>query len=309
MFIFTKASVRNRSRSRPFANRVWARLEELEPRALLAVTALTAAQALPSSPASGRTVATQVTFNAANQTPTGPFTLLSTGNQPGSNNPSAGQPGSAAFVPPNTTPTFPQRTVLSVDLALVALPMDSGALELQTPARSTGEYFLSNQGLLPQTPAALQTVSRLPSLSQGITPRAVGGGETQVIGTGEHYDNTPSLDPFNHNTAPAQERLTPQPEPRSRLPVLPRQHAPALPQTDGGAQRQSAVPDKRWAQACADVFAAEVDGETLQGEPTLVRAPDLLQAAAAAAGALGGVMWYREPAGQRRWQERFETGH
>src|SRR5580704_9139756 len=101
MFISIQPRVRKKSRCRPFSNRVWARLEELEPRSLLAVMPLT-----PANPPSGNTVAHQATFNAASQTPSGPFTIQNTGNQPGSNNPSAGQAGgfqNAAFAPPNTT--------------------------------------------------------------------------------------------------------------------------------------------------------------------------------------------------------------
>lgn len=286
MFHFTQSRARNRSRSRRFANRVWARLEELEPRSLLAVTTLTAAQALPPNPQSS---------------PSGNIIV----NQ-------------AILNPPlnNVPPTFQQRTVLSVDYALDSVPIDSGALEFQTPARSTGEYFLSNQGLLPQTPAALQTVSKLPSLSQGITRPAFVGGATEGTVPDNRNNVSINLDPFDPNVVPAQAQPVSKPEERSapsqlpmprQLPVVePQDRLPPLPPIDGDAQGSSVPTQHRWEEASASVFAAE-GGESLLEEPSTVPAPDLLQAATAAAGALAGITWYREPTGQRRWRVSYDA--
>jgi len=286
MFIFTKPRAHNRWRSR-FTNRVWARLEELEPRSLLAVTTLTAAQALPPNPQSslsGNIVVNQAILN-----------------------------------PPliNAPPTFLQRTVLSVDYALDSVPIDSGALEFQTPARSTGEYFLSNQGLLPQTPAALLTVSKLPSLSQGITRPAFVGGATEATVPDNRNNVSLNLDPFDPNVVPAQAQPVSKPEERPApnqlpmprlLPVVePQDRLSPLPPIDGGAQASSLQSQRDWAQASADIFAAEVGGESLLEQPSTVPAPDLLQAATAAAGALAGMTWYREPIGQRRWRVSYDA--
>jgi len=286
MFLFTKPRARYGFWRRRFSNRVWARLEELEPRSLLAVTTLTAAQALPPNPQlspSGYIIANQAIFN-----------------------------------PPlnNAPPTIQQRSVLSVDFALDSVPIDSGALEFQTPARSTGEYFLSNQGLLPQTPAALQTVSRLPSLSQGITrPAFVGGGTEGTVP--ENRNNVSlNLEPFDPNVVPAQAQPVSKPEERlapsqlpmpSQLPVVePQDRLPPLPPIDGDAQGSSVPTQQRWEEASASIFAAEGD-ESLLEEPATVPAPEFLQAATAAAAALAGMTWYRQPIGQRQWRVSAAT--
>jgi hypothetical protein len=206
----------------------------------------------------------------------------------------------------NQATSIANARVLSVDLALVAVPLDSGALEFQSPARSTGEYFLSNQGLLPPTPAALLTVSRLPSLSQGINRPVFGGGGMEASLTANpNAANTVGVDPSHQNITPAGEEPPPKPAQSAIAPQLPAVPPPGLlppPQLDGGAPQSGVPPDKSWAQASASFFAAEVDGESLQEEPATLRAPDLVQTAAALAGAMAAMTWHHEPAGQRRWR-------
>jgi hypothetical protein len=285
MVISSKTRGRPRIHGHRFTNRVWVRLEELEPRSLLAVTVLTPAQALPFPNAAGSGAQQSAQALQANS-----------------------QPSSSGNIVANQATSNANSRVLSVDYALVALPLDGGALEFQTPARSTGEYFLSNQGLLPLTPAALQTVSRLPSLSQGITRPAFGGGGTEINLTANQHDNTLSLDPFNQNIAPSREEPTPKPNQGSttpQLPAVPPQGLPLPPRIEGSSPQTGAPPDKSWAQVSASIFAAEVDGESLHEEPATLRAPDLVQAAAAAAGALATMTWHREQAGQRRWRIRI----
>jgi hypothetical protein len=85
---------------------------------------------------------------------------------------------------------------------------------------------------------------------------------------------------------------------------VPPQGLPPPPRIEGSSPQTGAPPDKSWAQVCASIFAAEVDGESLHEEPATLRAPDLVQAAAAA-GALATMTWHRERAGQRRWRTRI----
>lgn len=166
-------------------NRVKAFLEELEPRMLLAsnLGSMAALTANPSGSTSAQT--------------SGPVPGQATpgGNPTGTPN-SSGVPLFAPVAVPSilafnlafneaaNTGEFasPQTSVLSVGLAMIDVPMDAGTIEGETAARSVGDYFLSNEpvGGLPPTSAMLQTVSRLTSLSQGITQPVLGGGGVEI---------------------------------------------------------------------------------------------------------------------------------
>jgi hypothetical protein len=82
-----------------------------------------------------------------------------------------------------------QATVLSVGLTM-GVSAHPGTIEFQTPARATGEYFLNNLsvGGLPPTSDMLLSVSRLPSLSQGLVRSGLvgGSGSDGLKGVGDH---------------------------------------------------------------------------------------------------------------------------